>query len=61
MEKSKEESKNVMTDEEFDSYIDENVEDDYFPILDEDEEMTLEELEELMKGEVLNDERGTDL
>ena len=56
-----EEPENVMTDKEFDEYMDEYVEDDYFPILDEDDEMTLEELEELMKGEVLDDERGTNL
>ncbi len=56
-----EEPENVMTDKEFDEYMDEYVEDDYFPILDEDDEMTLEELEEFMKGEVLDDERGTNL
>ena len=34
------EPENVMTDKEFDEYMDEYVEDDYFPILDEDDEMT---------------------
>lgn len=59
--KKMKESENVMTDKEFDDYMDEYIEDDYFPVLDEDDEMTLKELEEFMKGEVLDDERRTDL
>ena len=51
--KKMKESENVMTDKEFDDYMYEYIEDDY--------EMTLEELEEFMKGEVLDDERRTDL